>query len=129
MPHLEATLDLVGRCGAAAFEIGYLHDDVPVEEAGWYAHVQYQGARIIVEDQPSPEAAADALAARLLRGAHLPLRSEGRSRRPAGDASSARLPVVPGRPSVDTGCDAPTLHVQGKAGDLAAIHRAIGHRP
>jgi hypothetical protein len=34
---------MAGRAGAREFEIGYLHDDVPLEDAGWYAHVQYQG--------------------------------------------------------------------------------------
>lgn len=64
-----AAADLVGRTGATQFKIGYLHDDVPPEEAGWYAHAQYRGARITVEDQPGPAEAADALARRLLTGA------------------------------------------------------------
>jgi len=37
---LIAAADLVGRTGATGFEIGYLHDDVPAEKAGWYAHAQ-----------------------------------------------------------------------------------------
>ncbi len=64
-----ACADLVGRAGARGFEIGYLHDDVPVELAGWYAHAQYRGARIQVADQPGPAQAADALARRILTGA------------------------------------------------------------
>lgn len=48
---VTACADLAGRSGARDFEIGYLHDDVPVEQAGWYAHVQYQGTRITVADQ------------------------------------------------------------------------------
>lgn len=64
-----ACADLVGRAGARKFEIGYLHDDVPPEQAGWYAHAVYRGARITVEDQPGPAAAATALAERLLTGA------------------------------------------------------------
>lgn len=63
-----ACADLVARTGATRFEIGYLHDDVPVAEAGWYAHAQYRGTRISVEDQPSPVHAASALAGRLLDG-------------------------------------------------------------
>lgn len=64
-----ACADLVGRAGATGFQIGYLHDDVPAEEAGWYAHAQYRGARVIAEDHPGPVEAAEALARRLLTGA------------------------------------------------------------
>jgi hypothetical protein len=64
-----AAADLVGRSGGRELEIGYLHDDVPIAEAGWYAKVTYRGDRIIVEDQPSPAAAAEALAQRILTGA------------------------------------------------------------
>ena len=60
--------DLIGRTGAKNFEIGYLHDDVPVEQAGWYAHAQFRGARIIAEDQPGPAEAAEALARQVLSG-------------------------------------------------------------
>lgn len=63
-----AAADLVGRTGATGFEIGYLHDDVPNEEAGWYASAQYRGARII-EESSGPTEAAEALARRLLTGA------------------------------------------------------------
>lgn len=66
---VAAAADLVGRSGATGFQIGYLHDDVPPEEAGWYAHAQYKGARLTVEDQAGPTEAADALAHRILKGA------------------------------------------------------------
>lgn len=66
---LRACVDLVGRAGAKGVEIGYLHDDVPPEEAGWYAHAQLRGARIIAENHPGPVEAADALCRRLLGGA------------------------------------------------------------
>lgn len=66
---LSAAVDLVPRTGATGFRIGYLHDDVPVEQAGWYAYAQYRGARITVDDQPGPVEAAEALARRLLTGA------------------------------------------------------------
>lgn len=66
---LKATVNLVGRTGAREFQIGYLHDDVPTEEAGWYAHAQYRGARIVEENHRGPIEAADALARRLLTGA------------------------------------------------------------
>lgn len=66
---LLAAVDLVGRTGATNFQVGYLHDGVPPEEAGWYAHAQYRGARITAEDHPGPVEAAEALARCLLNGA------------------------------------------------------------
>lgn len=65
---LIAAADLVGRTGAKSFEIGYLHEDVPPEQAGWYAHAQYQGTRITEGDRKGPVEAAEALARRLLDG-------------------------------------------------------------
>jgi hypothetical protein len=64
-----AAVDLTGRTGARQLEVGYLHDDVPAEQAGWYAHAQYRGARITVEDHAGPVQALEALAWRLLTGA------------------------------------------------------------
>lgn len=66
---VAACADLVGRSGARGFEIGYLHDDMPPEQAGWYASASYRGTRLQVEDQPGPEQAAMALAVRILTGA------------------------------------------------------------
>lgn len=64
-----ACADLAGRAGARSFEIGYVHEGVPVEQAGWYAHAQYRGARITAGDQVGPAEAAMALAEKLLTGA------------------------------------------------------------
>jgi hypothetical protein len=66
---MNAGVDLVGRTGAKEFQVGYVHDDKPWDEAGWYAHAQYAGTRIIVEDYKSPVEAVEALARRLLTGA------------------------------------------------------------
>jgi hypothetical protein len=66
---LIAGVDLMGRSGARNIEIGYLHDDVPIEEAGWYAQASYNGARLIAEDKPGPVEAVEALARKMLRGA------------------------------------------------------------
>lgn len=68
MDAVVAVADLVKRSGAKEFEIGYLHDDVPIDAAGWYAHAKYRGARLTCDDQPSPQHAADGLAATLLDG-------------------------------------------------------------
>ncbi len=66
---LIAAVELVGRTGACQFEIGYLHDDVPADQAAWYAHAQYRGTRITAENHTHPVAAAEELARRLLTGA------------------------------------------------------------
>jgi|SRR5579859_7913001 len=66
---LIAAANLVGRTGATSFQLGWLHDDVPVDQMGWYAQAQYKGARIMVENQPGPAEAASELAQKLLTGA------------------------------------------------------------
>lgn len=65
---LLAAVDLIGRTGSKEFQIGYLHDDVPIDKAGWWAHATYKGARISVEDHHGPIEAAEALARRILVG-------------------------------------------------------------
>lgn len=66
---MTACADLVGRTGARELEIGYLHDDVPADQAAWYAHAKYRGARITADDHRGPVEAVEALARRLLTGA------------------------------------------------------------
>ncbi len=66
---IVAAADLCGRAGAREFQIGYLHENVPAHEAGWYAHAGFRGARITAEDHSSPGDAAEALALKLLTGA------------------------------------------------------------
>lgn len=63
-----AALDLIGRTGAREMQVGYLHDDVPAEEADWWAHAQYRGARIVAEHHTGPVEALESLAERLLTG-------------------------------------------------------------
>jgi hypothetical protein len=116
-----ACMDLVGRAGASGMEIGFLHDDVPVAEAGWYAMATYQGARITAEDHRSPTGAALALAERLLRGATC------RCRRPVSlsdGAEGCRWRLVGKR--WEPGCDADPITVSGgQRGDHAAMQRAL----
>lgn len=64
-----AAVDLVGRSGARDFEVGYLHDDVPIADADWWASAHYAGTKIIEEHHVGPVEAANALAVRLLTGA------------------------------------------------------------
>lgn len=115
-----ACADLVGRAGASGFQIGYLHDDVPLEQAGWYAYAQYRGVRITVEDRRSPSEAALALAERLLHGADCKCGQrvtldDGRG------GCRWRLMGKRWEPS----CDAPPVDVPGVRGDLPAMNRAM----
>lgn len=117
---IVACADLVGRAGASAFEIGYLHDDVPVEEASWYASASYRGARIVAEEHRSPTTAAMDLAERILRGAMC------RCRKPVtlSDARPGCRWTLVGR-RWQPSCDAEPIHVTGAdRGDLAAMQRA-----
>jgi hypothetical protein len=65
----NAAIDLIGRTGATQLEVGYLHDDVPTDQAAWWATALYRGAKVTVEAKRSPVHALDALLARLLDGA------------------------------------------------------------
>lgn len=118
---IMATVHLVDRCGASDFEIGYLHDDVPLEEAGWWAHAAFRGDRITVADQPSPTAAALALSQRLLTGATC------RCRQPV--TLTAHQPGCRWRLMGDRwepGCDAPPIPVpKGSRGDYGALRAAL----
>lgn len=63
-----AVADLVERSGGRGVDVGYLHEGVPVEEAGWYAKATYKGVRLIEEDHRGPVEACEALARRILTG-------------------------------------------------------------
>lgn len=117
---VTACADLVGRAGAAEFKIGYLHDDVPIEQAGWYAHAQYRGVRIMVGDRRSPGEAALALAERLLRGAACRC---GHTVTLADGGNGCRWRLLGKR--WEPGCDAPAVKVDGQRGDLGAMNRAM----
>lgn len=118
-----ACADLVDRCGATGFEIGYVHDDVPVDEAGWYAHATFKGARLIASDHRSPSAAALGLAERILAG--------GRCRCGQLTTLQDRQPgcrwQLMGK-RWEPGCDAPPLSPDGTRGDLGAMRAAMNRR-
>ena len=117
---VRACVDLTDRAGASGFEIGYLHDGVPVEEAGWYAYAQYRGTRITVEDHRSPTGAALALAERLLQGAQC------RCQQPvtlSDGVEGCRWRLLGAR--WEPGCDAPPVHIAGGRGDLGAMQRSM----
>lgn len=66
---LLAAVNLVARSGASDFEVGFLNDDAPMEQADWWAKAQYRGGRLQVEHRKSPVEAAEALARELFKGA------------------------------------------------------------
>lgn len=69
-----AAVDLIGRSGARSLEFGYLWDDVPVDQAGWWAHATYRGRRVMVDsDLAGPAEALEALTLRILDGAECQL--------------------------------------------------------
>lgn len=117
-----ACVDLTARAGARDFEIGYLHDDVPPSEAGWWASAGYQGTKIMTEDHSSPEAAALALAQRLLSGATCRC---GKAVHITDARSGCRWRLVANR--WEPGCDEPPfiLPKGTKRGDLTAMWRAV----
>lgn len=65
---LNAAVEAIARAGANDFEIGFLDPDVPMEDAHWWAKAQWKGTRVQVDDRPGPDAAADALAKKVLVG-------------------------------------------------------------
>lgn len=63
-----AAVELIGRTGAAEFQFGWLHDNVPFAEAGWYAKARWGGQMVTAEDHVGPVEATDALASKLVEG-------------------------------------------------------------
>lgn len=117
-----AAYELAGRGGAIDFEIGYLRDDVPVEDAGWYAKARWNGRSLTAEHHRSPTAAANALAGKIL---HKAMCKCGRPVSVTDDITGCRWTLHGKR--WEPGCDAPSIHVTAPRGDIDAI-RAAGER-
>lgn len=66
---LTAAVRVIGSSGATQTDIGYLHDDVPIDKASWWATAVYRGMKLTVENRASPVEAAEALARLVLRNA------------------------------------------------------------
>jgi hypothetical protein len=119
-----ACANLADRAGATGFEIGYTREGVPVEDAGWYAYAIYHGAWLTAQELCSPADAAEALARRILEG--------GRCRCGRPSTVSPLLGVGclwrrEGRAWVSS-CNAPSVRVEGRRGDLEAMRRAMTGR-
>lgn len=118
-----ACVDLVARCGGRDFEIGYLHEGVPLEDAGWWASVSFKGARIMEQDHRSPSGAALALAERLLNDAACRC---GKPVALSDDRPGCRWRLMGQR--WEPGCDVAPIRVAGERGDVAAMARAWQER-
>lgn len=113
-----ACADLIDRAGAASFDIGYLDDQPPHR---WYAHTQYRGARITVENHKSPTGAALALARRVLDGATCRC---GQTVTLSDGEPGCMWRLVGAR--WEPGCDVPSIVVAaGGRGNLAAMKKAV----
>lgn len=121
---VTACADLVGRTGASGFEIGFLREDVPVGEAGWYAVAFYRGARITADERRSPSEAAMALSERLLRDAAC--RCGRRVALSGSQPGRCRWRLMGAK--WEPGCDAPPLTIDAPRGDVAAMGRAMQGR-
>lgn len=116
-----ACADLVNRCGASDFALGFLHDDVPVEEAAWYAQAMFKGARVIAQDHRAPSAAALALAEKLLAGGQCRC---GKAVTLDDAHAGCRWQLMGKR--WEPGCSVPSIHMEeGTRGDLDAMRRAM----
>ena len=65
LPAIVAAVGVVGRSGAAQFEIGWLDDSYPHR---WWASAKYQGRRITGEHPSKPDIAVDRLVHKMLHG-------------------------------------------------------------
>lgn len=118
---ITACANLAERAGARNFEVGYVHEDVPVEEAGWYAHVTFVGARIIAENHTSPGNAALELAQKLLTNG---LCRCGQRVTLTDFAAGCRWRLV--GPRWEPSCDTPLIRVTGgDRGNVAAMKQAL----
>lgn len=122
-----ACADLVGRAGAAGFELAWTcphgpdaADDHTCPHITWSATAAYQGALVFTDRHPDPTTAALALAHRLLKGAACRC---GQPVSLSEHTAGCRWRLMGAR--WEPGCDAPPVRVQGHRGDHAAMRRAL----
>lgn len=127
--HVLALTHLADRAGARDLEVGYLHDDVPIEEAAWWARVGYQGAHLTSENHASPGDAALGLATKIIEGSLCRCRrrastilAEGASDGQGGEI--CRWTLIEDRWT--PGCDADPIPMKGAdRGDVGAMLDAL----
>ncbi len=62
---MVACIDVVARSGATDVEFGHLEDDVPIEQARWWATATYRGKKLTIDEQRDPIDALMRLAERV----------------------------------------------------------------
>lgn len=121
---MVALAKLVERSGATEFEFGAMNLEAKtIAEAQWYASARFQGARIMTGLHTFPSGAIGEMTARMLTGAMCKCG--------APVTVSDRQPGCRWRrmgPQWKTGCTADPIRVQGKRGDVAAMHAAFEER-
>lgn len=116
-----ACADLVNRAGGIDFEIGYVREDVPIEDAGWYAMASWRGTRVIADEKSSPGEAALGLAQRILGGGVCRC---GRPVSLSDTVTGCRWRLMGNH--WQPGCNRPSIDVTGsQRGDLPAMGRAL----
>lgn len=119
-----ACYELAGRGGAIDFKIGYLYDNVPSEEACWFAEARWRGHRKFADKHSSPSNAANALAEKLLAGADCKC---GQTVTLNDTQPGCRWTLQGKR--WEAGCTAPPLDIPpGQRGNLAALDSAVDQR-
>lgn len=68
MDAIVAAAELIGRAGGKEFEVGFLDEDAPVHLARWWASATFNGAKVMVDEQPSGALACELLARQVLDG-------------------------------------------------------------
>lgn len=121
---VAACSDLADRSGATEFEVGYVPATTYTGRDRWYAHVRFNGVRIIAQDHDDPETAAYALARRLLRGAMCKCTKPVALRVARPNVCLWTLVGQKWTP----GCDVPAIQVDGERGDTAAMIAAMDKR-
>ena len=127
---IVATADLVVRTGGTEFEMrwdcphipfdeGEKEDDHACEEIVWLAQITFRGARLY-RSAETPDAAALALAIAILD--HGTCRC-GQEVTLDDDRPGCRWRLMGKR--WEPSCDAPSISVPGKRGDLAAMRTAV----
>lgn len=111
-----AAVELAARGGARGVTFGFLHEGVPVEEAGWYMEASWQGTRLFVGDHRSPTTAALAFAERMLTRASCKC---GQQITLSDDAPGCRWRLM-GKTWTPS-CTAAPILVKGGRGDLTAM--------
>lgn len=120
---VAACVDLGAAGGASEFQIAR-HDG----DTRWFAHIAWRGYRISTGLCLTPTLAADTLAAKVLAISRCRCGRRAQAVSDVMQVERGRCPWVRVQARWVPGCNAPSLLVNGPAGDLEAIQRAAEER-